>query len=67
MKTDFELRIKAAKKAKSSGAQTISLISAVGVNEGSINTYMDLKGKIENEIMNTGFKSTNVCRPGHLQ
>ena len=67
MKTDFELIIKAAKKAKSSGAQTISLISAVGVNEGSLNTYMDLKAKVENEIIKLGFKSTKFFRPGHLQ
>ncbi len=67
MKTDFDLIINAAKKAKSSGAQTISLISAVGVKEGSMNTYINLKGKVENEIIKLGFKSTNFFRPGHLQ
>ena len=67
IKTDLDLIIKAAKKAKASGAKTISLVSAVGVKEGSLNTYMDIKGKVENEIIKLGFESTNFFRPGHLQ
>ena len=67
IETDLDLIIKAAKKAKASGAKTISLVSAVGVKEGSLNTYMDIKGKVENEIIKLGFESTNFFRPGHLQ
>ena len=67
IKTDLDLIIKAAKKAKASGANTISLVSAVGVKEGSLNTYMDIKGKVENEIIKLEFESTNFFRPGHLQ
>ena len=67
IKTDLDLIIKAAKKAKASGAKTISLVSAVGVKEGSLNTYMDIKGKVEKEIIKLGFESTNFFRPGHLQ
>ena len=67
IKTDLDLIIKAAKKAKDSGAKTISLVSAVGVKEGSLNTYMDIKGKVENEIIKLEFESTNFFRPGHLQ
>ena len=67
IKTDLDLIIYAAKKAKASGAKTISLVSAVGVKEGSLNTYMDIKGKVENEIIKLEFESTNFFRPGHLQ
>ena len=67
IKTDFDLIINAAKKAKASGAKTVSLVSAVGVKEGSLNTYMDIKGKVENEIIKLEFESTNFFRPGHLQ
>ena len=67
IKTDLDLIINAAKKAKDSGAKTISLVSAVGVKEGSLNTYMDIKGKVENEIIKLEFESTNFFRPGHLQ
>ena len=66
IETDLNLIIEAAKKGKSCGAETISIISAVGVKEGSFNTYMDIKGKVENEIIRLGFKSTNFFRPGHL-
>ena len=67
IKTDLDLIINAAKKAKATGAKTISLVSAVGVKEGSLNTYMDIKGKVENEIIKLEFESTNFFRPGHLQ
>ena len=67
IKTDLDLIINAAKKAKDSGAKTISLVSAVGVKEGSLNTYMDFKGKVENEIIKLEFESANFFRPGHLQ
>ncbi len=67
IKTDLDLIINAAKKAKASGAKTISLVSAVGVKEGSLNTYMDIKGKVEKEIIKLEFESTNFFRPGHLQ
>ncbi len=67
IKTDLDLIINAAKKAKASGAKTIALVSAVGVKEGSLNTYMDIKGKVENEIIKLEFESTNFFRPGHLQ
>ena len=67
IKTDLDLIINAAKKAKASGTKTISLVSAVGVKEGSLNTYMDIKGKVENEIIKLGFESINFFRPGHLQ
>ena len=67
IKTDLDLIINAAMKAKASGAKTISLVSAVGVKEGSLNTYMDIKGKVENEIIKLEFESTNFFRPGHLQ
>ena len=67
IETDLDLIINAAKKAKASGAKTISLVSAVGVKEGSLNTYMDIKGKVENEIIKLEFESTNFFRPGHLQ
>ena len=67
IKTDLELVVEVAKKAKSLGAKTISLISAVGVKEGSFNTYMDTKGKVEKEIIKMQFESVNFFRPGHLQ
>ena len=66
IKVDFEIILDAARKSSSSGAETISLISAVGVKPGSFNFYMDIKGRVEEEIIDLGFKSVNIFRPGHL-
>jgi nucleoside-diphosphate-sugar epimerase len=66
IKVDFEIILDAARKSRSCGAETISLISAVGVKPGSFNFYMDIKGKVEEEIIDLGFKSVNIFRPGHL-
>lgn len=65
-KVDYEIILNAARKAHSCGAETISLISAVGVKSGSFNFYMDIKGRVEEEIIDLGFKSVNIFRPGHL-
>ena len=66
IKVDFDIILDAARKSHSCGAETISLISAVGVKSGSFNFYMDIKGRIEEEIIDLGFKSVNIFRPGHL-
>ena len=64
---DFIYQLEIAKKAKDAGAKNISLISAVGANAQSWNYYLKTKGKVENEIINLGFDSTNIFQPGHLR
>ena len=64
---DFTYQLEIAKKAKDAGAKNISLISAVGANAQSWNYYLKTKGKVENEIINLGFDSTNIFQPGHLR
>ena len=64
---DFTYQLEIAKKAKDAGAKNISLISAVGANAQSWNFYLKTKGKVENEIINLGFDSTNIFQPGHLR
>ena len=64
---DFTYQLEIAKKAKDTGAKNISLISAVGANAQSWNFYLKTKGKVENEIINLGFDSTNIFQPGHLR
>ena len=65
-KVDLEIILNAARKARSCGAETISLISAVGVKAESFNFYMSIKGRVEKEIIDLGFRSVNIFRPGHL-
>ena len=64
---DLTYQLEIAKKAKEVGAKNLSIISAVGANHQSWNYYLKTKGKVENEIINLGFDSTNIFRPGHLR
>ena len=64
---DFTYQLEIAKKAKDAGAKNISIISAVGANPHSWNYYLKTKGHVENEIINIGFDSTNIFKPGHLR
>ena len=64
---DFTYQLEIAKKAKDAGAKNISIISAVGADPHSWNYYLNTKGKIEKEIINIEFDSTNIIQPGHLR
>ena len=63
---DFNYQLEIAKKTKELGAQSISLISAVGADSNSLNYYLKTKGMLEEEIIKLEFSSTNIFRPGHL-
>jgi len=65
-KVDFEYIKNIAAFAKRSGAKSLGLISAVGANKNSLNTYLKVKGKTEEEIMSLGFDKVIIARPGHL-
>jgi uncharacterized protein YbjT (DUF2867 family) len=65
-KVDFTYQIEIARKAKDSGAKSISLISAVGADLNSWNYYLKTKGILEDKIIKLEFDSTNIFRPGHL-
>ena len=57
---------KAARYAKNNGAKSIGIISAVGANKNSKNTYLAVKGKTEEEIISMNFNKTVIAQPGHL-
>ena len=63
---DFEYIKNIAAFAKRSGAKSLGLISALGANKNSLNTYLKVKGKTEEEIMSLGFEKVIIARPGHL-
>ena len=65
-KVDFEYIKNIAAFAKRSGAKSLGLISAVGANKNSLNTYLKVKGETEEEIMSLGFDKVIIARPGHL-
>jgi uncharacterized protein YbjT (DUF2867 family) len=63
---DFEYCLGVAKKARTSGAKTISLISSIGADSSSKNFYLKTKGELEEAIHKLGFTSVNIFRPSFL-
>ena len=65
-KVDLDYCINIAKKAKESGAETLSLISSIGANSSSKNFYLRTKGELEESIQELGFSTVNIFRPSFL-
>ena len=66
VKVDLKYIKKVAEFAKRCGAKSVGLISAIGANASSINTYLKVKGKIESEIKLMNFEKIVIARPSHL-
>ena len=65
-RVDFDYSLGIAKKALESGAKKLTLISSGGADSSSKNFYLKTKGELEDSIINLGFKSVNIFRPGFL-
>ena len=65
-RVDFDYSLDIAKKAFESGAKKLTLISSGGANSSSKNFYLRVKGELEDAIINIGFESVNIFRPGFL-
>ena len=63
---DFNYIKKVAEFAKNCGANSLGLISAIGANSKSFNTYLKVKGDIEQEIKLVGYKKIIIAHPSHL-
>ena len=63
---DFNYIKKIAEFAKKCGANSIGLISAVGANRKSFNTYLKVKGEVEEKIKLVGYKKIIIAQPSHL-
>ena len=48
------------------GAKSIALVSAVGADKNSKNLYLNVKGKVEEEILSLDFEKVVIARPSHL-
>ncbi len=66
IKVDYKYIKSIAMFAKKCGANSLSLISAVGANPKSLNTYLRVKGKVEKEIIDLGFSKIVIAQPSHL-
>lgn len=65
-KVDIDYCLSIARKAKESGAETLSLISSIGANSSSKNFYLRTKGELEESIQRLGFSTVNIFRPSFL-
>jgi uncharacterized protein YbjT (DUF2867 family) len=65
-KVDLDYCLSIARKAKESGAETLSLISSIGANSSSKNFYLRTKGELEESIQRLGFLTVNIFRPSFL-
>ena len=65
-KVDIDYCLSIAKKAKESGAETLSLISSIGADSTSKNFYLRTKGELEEAIQELQFPVVNIFRPSFL-
>ena len=65
-KVDIDYCLGIAKKAKESGAETLSLISSIGADSTSKNFYLRTKGELEEAIQEFQFPVVNIFRPSFL-
>ena len=65
-RVDFDYSLDIAKKGFQSSAKKLTLISSGGADSSSKNFYLRVKGELEDAIINIGFESVNIFRPGLL-
>ena len=65
-KVDYEYVCNLAFKAKNSGIENVSVVSAVGASKYSINYYLKIKGLMEEQLKKLNFHTLNIFQPSHL-
>ena len=65
-KIDFDIIYNIAKACKKNNVENFSFVSSSGANIKSNNFYLNLKGEIENSILNLNLSSTSIFRPSLL-
>jgi len=65
-KIDFDIIYNIAKACKENNVENFSFVSSSGANIKNNNFYLNLKGEIENSILNLNLSSTSVFRPSLL-
>jgi uncharacterized protein YbjT (DUF2867 family) len=65
-KVDHDYVLNVARWAKQNGVEKVCLISSIGANPSSNSFYLKTKGKIEQELVNLGFRHLCILRPSLL-
>lgn len=66
-KIDYDHQLNVAKAAASNGVSSYALISSVGASRKSKNFYLMMKGRLDSEVQNIGFKQILILRPSFLK
>jgi uncharacterized protein YbjT (DUF2867 family) len=65
-RVDYDIPVKAARYCRETGCEKFMLVSSVGADSKSGSFYLQLKGKVEEAIMQTGIKQIGIFRPSIL-
>jgi uncharacterized protein YbjT (DUF2867 family) len=65
-KVDYTYQFQVAKVAAKNDVAEYVLISSAGANEKSSNFYLQMKGKLDNDVKKLSVKKTYILRPGQL-
>ncbi|MFA5584475.1 MAG: NAD(P)H-binding protein [Bacteriovoracaceae bacterium] len=65
-KVDFTYPLEVAKRARTNGTSTYVLNSAMGANKDSRFFYNQVKGQLETQLKEVGFRSLTFVRPGMI-
>lgn len=63
---DHDLPVRVAELARAAGATSYALVSSVGADADSRNTYLRVKGETERDVAACGFDSLTAVRPSGL-
>lgn len=65
-KIDYTYQYEVAKAAKANGVETMALVSSAWATAGSKVFYTRMKGQLEEDVKNLGFRSLSIMRPPSL-
>jgi uncharacterized protein YbjT (DUF2867 family) len=63
---DHDLPLSFARLAHQAGAQSFALVSAIGASADSSFFYARVKGQLERDVQEIGFRSLTILRPGMI-
>jgi uncharacterized protein YbjT (DUF2867 family) len=65
-RVDHDYVVAVARAARAAGATRLSVVSSVGANATARNTYLKIKGEVEQAIAGMGFDHVSFIQPGLL-
>lgn len=63
---DFEYQFDIAKLAFENGIKNYALVSSIGATQSTKNFYLNMKGKLDNQVKKIGFEKLVIARPSLL-